>query len=266
MKIFVCHAYRDVLRGFIAENASVRGYQTALAAAAGCQPSYLSQVLHGSVHLTPDHIAGMSAFWRLTEEESEYVFFLLQQERASAPFLKNMARKKIEKLRVQNESIENLGPTPERILLEEALLYYSNWMHQAVHILATLPGGVGVQDIARRLHVSEKMVQEACENLLGLRLLERAENRFCSTKKNIHLQRNSPLCATNHANWRHRALLKMQEPADQNIHYTAIHGLSRADAEKIRLLILELVEKTRALVAPSAEEDAVCLCVDFFAL
>jgi hypothetical protein len=48
------------------------------------------------------------------------------------------------------------------------------------------------------------------------------------------------------------------------LHYTAVHSLSQADFHKIREQLLGMLDRTRAIIAPSAEEDLACLTVDWF--
>ena len=67
-----------------------------------------------------------------------------------------------------------------------------------------------------------------------------------------------------HLNWRKRANENYRRNDPEAIHYTAIHGLSVADVDKIRHLVLKAIEESRAIVAPSKEEDAVCFTCDFF--
>ncbi len=67
-------------------------------------------------------------------------------------------------------------------------------------------------------------------------------------------------------NWRHRALIAATESKEENIHYSAIHALSIDDVERLRRMVLAFLDETRAVVAPSEEQHAVCLNLDLFSL
>ena len=57
--IFVFEDYREYLKTKIEENKLIRGYQSKLATAAGCQRSILSQTVKGKMDLSRDQAAGL---------------------------------------------------------------------------------------------------------------------------------------------------------------------------------------------------------------
>ena len=62
----------DYLDAQIRSNKTVYRYKSSLSEAAGCQLSYLSQVLAGKAQLNPDHAAGLSGFWGHSDFESDF--------------------------------------------------------------------------------------------------------------------------------------------------------------------------------------------------
>jgi len=63
--LFSSENYKAYLKSVLDGPGKERGYQSRLAEAAGCQRSYLSQVVHSTPHLTPEHAMGMAQFWKL---------------------------------------------------------------------------------------------------------------------------------------------------------------------------------------------------------
>ena len=83
--VFESLDYKRYMRQQIAAHGDVYGYKSRLAAAAGCQKSYLSQVLNGAHDLTLEHAAGLAAFWQLPRLDGEYFMELVNWARASSP-------------------------------------------------------------------------------------------------------------------------------------------------------------------------------------
>src|SRR5262249_55560726 len=89
MSPFAYSAYRPYLIA-LCDQPEAKGMRKQLATVAGCQPSYLSQALHGRVHLTEDHLAGIAEFLQLKADEAEFLLLLLREERAGTSVLRRM--------------------------------------------------------------------------------------------------------------------------------------------------------------------------------
>ena len=75
--------YKLFLKKCIAQSEQ-RGFTTRLAEAAGCQRSYFSTVLSGNIHLLPEHLFGICEFLKLSNDESEYLFLVLDYIRVGS--------------------------------------------------------------------------------------------------------------------------------------------------------------------------------------
>ena len=82
MQIFTILDEIEVIERFLSENGGVRAIRSKMAAAAGCQLSYLSQAIARKVQLTPDQGYGIAKFLRLSEVEIEYFMQLVLLKRA----------------------------------------------------------------------------------------------------------------------------------------------------------------------------------------
>ena len=256
--------YRAFIRHKIKENGRLRGYQKQLADVAGCQSSFLSQVLNSHVQLTPDHGAALAGFWTLEDAEAEYFVGLINRERASSPQLRRMIDNRLGELKAGNEDLGMRFSKGHTLTLEHELKYYSRWYMAAVHMCITIRSCRTAKQIAEKLRMPQNVVQSALTALEEINLAEQTTSGWVPTETNIHLPRRSSLNITNHIVWRHLVLNRIQENDPDDIHYTAVHTLSHRDFDKFKKTVFELIETLRAIVDPSPEEEVVCFTLDCF--
>ncbi|MBI3558478.1 MAG: DUF4423 domain-containing protein [Deltaproteobacteria bacterium] len=264
MSLFHTTDYKEVLRKKIEENPGERAYKSSLAAAAGCQLSFLSQVLHAEVQLTPDHAMGLAVHWGLNEDEREYFMGLVQHSRAGSKLLKSALEKKLDAIRARQENLSQRYKKPSLSPGERETLYYSAWHWSAIHILITIPRFQSASAIAERLSLPQSVVEQALITLESMGLALKRGKHWVASQADIHLPKESLLNSIHHANWRNRAISDSQTRSKESIHYTAIHSLSRADFEQVKGLILNLIDSTRKIVGPSKEEELISVCLDCF--
>ncbi len=241
-----------------------RGYQAQLAHAAGCQPSFLSQVLNGPTHLTPDQASGLAAFWNLSDIEAEYFLTLVHLARCSAKAYKAFLLRKLKELEEQRNDISKKLKTP-RSKSKIKLKYYSTWHYAAIHVLLSVPGYQTSDKIARHLRLPLATVDRCLTDLVQMDLIEKGNgDAWRVVSHDIHLEKDSPWTWTNHAHWRVYATQRMQEGGSGHVHYTGIYALSQATAEKLRDMTLQFIADSRKQVALSEEEALVCWQCDFF--
>jgi uncharacterized protein (TIGR02147 family) len=262
--IFSYLEYKEVIRAQVSANREERGYIAKLADAAGCQRSFLSQALHSTVHLTPDHAMGLALFWNLSELEREYFMELVLFNRSGSKQFRKISEEKLKRLREQSE---NIGLRLKKVSpLEEAaqLRFYSAWHASAIHILLTIPEFQTISALARRLAVSEFLVSDCLSMLQQMGLAEQREGRWSAAHSDMHLSKDSPIAWLHHSNWRTKAVADSREGPRDSVHYTALYSLSRADFERLKALCLHWIEESRQLVQPSVEEDLACFVLDWF--
>lgn len=264
MNIFDFTDYKAVLNAQIKASKGHHGYRSELAQAAGCQLSFLSQALHSHVHLTPDHAAGITQYWRLDASERDYFLELVNLARAASPKLRNILERRLADMRARHEDLASRFEKKSKIRTEDHALYYSSWHLSAIHIALTISKLRSAEHLARRFQISEGMAQDSLETLAKIGLAHKQGDQWLPTQNDIHLPKDSPLTSMNHSNWRSRAVLDAYQREHGGIHYTAVHSLSKMDYEKIKEMILKFLDETRAVVRPSPEEELACLSVDWF--
>jgi uncharacterized protein (TIGR02147 family) len=264
LNLFAFDSYKDFLHARVKAEAEAWGLLTKLAKAAGCQRPYLSRVLNGEAHLTAAQAFGLAKFWHLAEDETEYFLGLLEAEKAGSRAYRDYWREKNGKLKEQRENLSKVVDRRAAENNEKDLSYYSSWHWTAIHILVSIPEYQSERVIAERLNLPLPLVADTLQVLESWGAVRRDGGRWKFRAREQHISRDSPLAAFHHANWRNRAVMSAQTRNPENIHYTVVQSLSRSDFQKVRDLVLALVQNAAAIAGPSKEEKLMCLACDFF--
>lgn len=264
INLFRFDSYKDFLRAKVKAEKESWGLLTKLAKAAGCQRPYLSRVLHGEAHLTAAQAFGLARHWRFSEDETEYFLGLLEAEKAGSRAYRDHWLEKNRRLKEQRENLSRVVHRRAAASDEKDLAYYSAWHWTAIHILVSIPEFQTERAIAERLALPPALVAETLQALESWGAVRREGGRWLFRAREQHVSRDSPLAAFHHANWRARAAASAQLRRPEAVHFTVVQSLSRADFEKVRELVLQLIKDTAAIAGPSKEEKLMCLACDFF--
>jgi hypothetical protein len=134
----------------------------------------------------------------------------------------------------------------------------------AIHVLTSIDAFQTPEALANRLQTSKSQILSKIDDLVRMGIVTTDGDRFKSAISNMHVDQESPLNLSNHFQWRHRAMARIIDGDTRNLHYTAVHALSVADIEVLRELLMEFIQRSRAVVEPSAEEEAIGVCCDLF--
>lgn len=265
MEVFAFNDYREYLSYRIKSDEKGRGYQKKLALAAECQSSYLSQVLMGSANLTLDQAMGLCQFWEFDSDESDYFLSLVQWARSGKKSLRSHLEKKMDKLRVKRRKLSDRFKEAGQITQGQEIEYYSTWYLPVIHTMVSVPKLRKPEAIAKALNLELNVVEKALNSLKAIGLVEELREGWTNTARSIHLKSDSPLNFAFHSNIRQMAARDIQknEPG-QSIHYSAIHSLSERDFDRLKEMMISLIERSRSLVADSKEETAIVFGLDFF--
>jgi len=264
--IFELDSYRDIVRAQVDAQKGQRGYLTRLAAAIQCHPSFLSQVLHQSVHLTPDQAASMAEFWNLADDEARYFVDLVMFERSGHPALKRQMKSRLDELRHKRLSISARLKHEKSMSIEAQAYYYSAWYIAAIHVLLSIPRLQTTTVLAQSLRLDLELVNKTLKRLNELNLAKQEQGLWKQTETRVHLPDSSELTSANHSHWRARGLLSVQERASTDVHYTAVFTLSKKDRDRVRKILVDAIEATRQVIGPSPEEEGAVITVDMFGI
>ena len=265
MEVFGFSNYRDYLSFRIESDEEGRGYQKKLATAAGCQSSYLSQVLSTQANLTLEQAIGLSGFWNFDEDETEFFMKLVQYDRAGTPRLREHVLTKMEELRAKHRTLSNRFQDVTSITDGIELEYYSTWYLPVIHTMVAVPEFRHAKAIARQLNLDVAVIENALETLARADLVEKMDYGWTNTARSIHLKSESPLNYTYHKNIREIAGRTMQQGnPGENIHYSAIYSLSKSDFDRIKQQLVAMLDESRSVIIKSKEETAAIFALDFF--
>lgn len=263
-RLLAAKDYRSFLRQVVQEEGQERGYRKRMADQAGCQAAYLSQVLKGSVDLTPEQADRLAVFWELDDAMSEIFLTLVLLGRAGSPGLRERLRTKLEALKEEWRERDATFQQPELSASDRALLYYSRWTYTAVHVLLTIPNLRTVDALARHLSLAKAEIAEALERLEQIGLIEKDGAKWKVKTMSLHAPQGAAAADIHHRNWRVKALGISEAEAGSAVRYTSVHTLSAADMVRVREIMDNAIRESRRVIEPSPEEVGACLVVDYF--
>ena len=264
--IYTFEDYKSYIRARIAEGPREWGLITRLAAAAGCQRSYLSRVLGGSVHLTVEQSHDLCAHWGLGTSETEYFLCLVEIDRAASKTYRAFLERKKSTLKRGFEDLADRVNRPKAELGTREHLYYSAWYWTAIHMLVSIPGFQGIPEISKRLQLPEALVQAVLTQLEEFGYVRRQGHRWSYLGGERHVPRDSPLVALHHGNWRSRAVLDAQVPHARGLHFSVVQSMSRDVQRELNQRLLSFIDEAAKLAGPLAREELVAIGIDFFAV
>ena len=243
-----------------------RGLRSSLAKAADCQAAFVSQVLNGKPHFSPEQALGIAGFMQLSPAETKYFMSLLQLARAGTRELRTYWLSELNSQRLELLNLKNLVGEARVLTNEEKNLYYSSWIYVVVHMLVTIPKYRTIKEIAVAANLSVASVQGALDKLVSLGLVIISGEDFLPGNAQMHLPSDSPMILQHHGNLRAKALDHIARGREKGVHYSTISSLSVKDAQKLRSRLTEVVREYTETVRESPEETLVGFNLDFYEL
>ncbi|RYZ95505.1 MAG: DUF4423 domain-containing protein [Proteobacteria bacterium] len=262
--VYLSDTYREVLKKRIAENANTRGYKTRIAAAAGCHNSYLSQVLGGTVDLTPEQAINLAAFWSFTADATDLFLDLLHRDRAGNVKLREFYERRLKKGRESHDTERASGPPRQNLPPDAESIFFSSWSHAAVLALAFTTDFADEERIAVRLCLPLALVREALTSLESMALIRKSAKGWVAGGSAFHLSRSAPLHATNHVNWRNRAIANVQNRDPDSLHLPHVGAMQRSEIKSIKAKLVHRFDGSRIAADGSIPEDGLALTIDLF--
>lgn len=268
VNIFEYTDYKTYLKALIKES-DVRGYTSRLAEAAGCQVSYLSNSLSGKAHLLQDHAHGLADYLKLTDDERDYFFLILDYQRANNPAYRKYVHKKITERQAVSRDLKSrlrkksLAPSEADPSLQH---YYSNYLYAALHIAVSIPALQDVKSLAKFLGLPDALILNYLKQLQGMGLVEHKGQAWLWKSGDLHLPKDSPWVQTHHANWRLKAITEIHLNRSDSLHFSGVQSLSRKDLDKLRFEMTRWIQQFRETTGPSDPEELICFNLDLFSL
>lgn len=257
--------YKLLILDDISDHSNEKGYRSRLADGMGCQRTYLSQVLHSHIHLTPDHAYHLSEFWKLRELHQEYFLELVNLARAGTPKHRHWIEQKMLALKNKHNDLSERFSQPSLKGQEGEAKYYSNWIWAALHISSSVPRLQSVESLSQRFHLPVVLIQSVLDELVRMELVEKINGHYRITKKSIYTPKGSIHTWSHHSNWRMKAIENIHRYDSNALHYSSLYSMNLKDFQKLKTMCTDFIEKSREVVIDSEkEEDVICFNLDLF--
>lgn len=265
MELFDYTDYKRFVRDWIASQpGGGRGQARQIALHLKVGSVFISQVFSGKRDLSVEQAFELTTYLELSSLQAKYFVLLVQQNRAGTKKLQDHYEDQLEEMRASSRELKNRVKVDRRLSQDAAATYYSSWVYSGVRLATSIPELQQLQKIADHLKISMTQAQTVMEFLLQEGLCTQNQGKYEIGGRTTHLGADSPLSARIHANWRLKAMPKMDSIAPHEIFYTSPVSLAKKDLPEVRKMIVSLVEKYSALVKDSPSETLACLSIDWF--
>jgi len=241
-----------------------RGFASQMARAMGLSSTMLSQVLNGDKNLNHEHATDLAEFLSLNDKETDFLFLLIDLERAGTHKLRVRLKKKMEEEQKKAAQLANRLPIDKELSPETRSVFYSSWMYTGIRSLTALKEFQDTEKISERLQIPKHLVVQILDFLIQEGLLVQHEGQFETGPRRTHLPATHPLVNQHHRNWRIKGVEQMENRSEENLFLTAPLSCSKEVADQIRKKIPGFIEEIFKLVAPSDSELVRCLNIDYF--
>ena len=264
--VFDFRNYKEFLLFVAGGKALRRGMKAKMAEAAGCQPTYISQVLHGKSHLSPEQAERLARFLSLTKEETQFFLLLLNKDRAGSKELKAFYNQQIEERITQRLSVVNRLGANNVLTEEQHAIFYSSWQYLSIHMALTIPELQTREALSAYFNIDLERVDKVLEFLIKTGLAVANKNVYQTGTPVIRLGKDSPHIFRHHSHWRQQAIESLERETNLDLHYSAVVTLSKNDIIKLKERMLEQMKENIAIVRESREEEVYVYNLDFFSL
>ncbi len=261
--------YKRFLLDRIAQAPSAgRGMRRKMADAMKCQVAYVSHILAGDRHLSPEQAEALTRFLGLRNDEAEYFMLLVEQNRAGTRELRAFLDRQLTRRREDHGHLRNRVAIRGKISPENQAVYYSSWHYQAVRMLITIPEFRRPDAIAERLGLKLERVNEILGFFIDNGLARHGpRGQYETVEAEIHLGNDSPLISRLHSNWRIHVLQTLDRKQADDLHYSGAVTLSSSDLPRVREIWMKAVLESHKVIRASSKEERLCvLAADFYEL
>lgn len=254
--------YKDFVNTRFA--AAARGEKQRLAKYIGCQDSYVSLVLAGDRHFSPEQAEATARYLHLDDDETEFFLLLVSLARASTKSLRSYWNRQIEVRRRARLNLRRRVEIAAELSDTDKMVYYSDILFAKIHMCATLEGEWTVARLSERFRVDPTRVVQVVRFLTEKGFIRPTPLGFTGANKYLFLDKSSPFLSQHHANFRLDALEAARERNVENVHLSLAVTMSEKNVSELKTRIALFIEQTSTLIKKSAEEKLMLLNLDFY--
>lgn len=244
-----------------------RGRMKELSDAMRCHPSYVSQVIRGLSYLSVEQAVRLGHHLTLPSLEFEYLVALVERDRAGCRQSRRYFETKLEGLKDQRKNLHNRWAISTLPHEKAELLFFSNWLLQAVHGLCQIAPQLSERDLAVRLQVPQASMSKVIANLEMMGLLRRQDGKWIVSEHQFGLKRGSALSDQYHTTWRLKSIEALMTRGSESGQFLSSTAMISAEvAKEIESELFQFLDRIRSKIMASKSEGIYCLNLDFFPL
>jgi len=265
MSLYDYNDYREFLKDFLRDKTkNQRGSIGKLATSLNVNSAMVSQIIHEKSHLSPEQALRLTKHYGFSNLETEYFMALVSMNRAGDKETKKYYQEKVLSLAKLGETLkEQLNYQNSRKPFDEGV-YYSQWYYSAAWLLTAITPQTK-QSLCGLLNISAEALEPALLFLTEAGLIKHELGKYIYSGSHVHVGKDSKHLRQHHINWRLKAVQALQsDDINQNFHFTGAIVLSKEDVIKISSKILDFLKEFREITGPSANEELLCLNLDWF--
>ncbi len=264
--VFEFRSYKTYLAALAGPSTQRRGMKSKMAAAIGCQPTFISQVFHGKAHLSLEQADQLNLFLGHTTDQSDYFLLLVQRERSGTPSLQRHFDNQIETVLEKRMTATHRLELKTKLSQEAQAKYYCSWQYAAIHIALTIPSLRKPEQLSEFFKIPMGKVNLVLDFLVTHGLAVRKLTSFEPGVQMVRLANDSSHILRHHANWRQAAMESLDREGPKDLHYSGVVSLSAKDVAIIKDRLLEQLKENIEIVRRSPEEELYSYNVDFFSM
>lgn len=265
MDVFSYKDYRTFLDDWlIFEKKHHRMNAYLLAKKINVHPTFISQVLKGHKDLSPEQWLSICKIVKLTEIETDYLHFLLLQNRAGTKEARDFYKKKLDDILKKRLSLKDRIKDHKQLTDQERAIFYSSWIYSAMRLYTACNQGQTLEQLAEKFQLSRIKTDEILNFLCATNLCKFENEKYHLGDQHIHIPANSPFVVRHHTNWRLRAINSFEHTLPEEMNFTAPMSIAKKDFLIIREKIVKLIQDTIEIAKASEAEELATLNIDFF--
>jgi len=241
-----------------------RGIKLKMAEHLSCQTAFVSQVLNGDPNFSLEQGVKLNHFFEHTLDEGRYFLLMLQFLRAGSHELKEFFKAEMKEILEKRSDLKNRLDIKNSLDTTDQQIYYSNWLYACLHMMVAVPEFQTPQAMIRHLNVPREKILEAVAFLEAKGLIQKKGAHYEIGVTKIHLPKDSPQIQRHHTNWRMQAIRAIDFNHSEDLHYSSVISMAKADVPRIKEILIKSIEECRVVIRESKEEKIQSICIDFF--
>jgi uncharacterized protein (TIGR02147 family) len=265
MTIYTYTDYRLYLGHYIAKlPKNGRGEVGRMAEAMGVHPSLLSQVMAESKNLNLEQAQELCEYLKLTTQESEHFFLMVQYQRAGTKKLQDHFKKKLKHSYESSIEVSQKVRQDKKLTEDDKSLFYSHWHFVAIWLFTSIGKGKTLEDVASEFKLSREDASKILTFLTNTGLCLYGKEKYTMGPQSIHISRESPHLLRHHTNWRLRSIEACDKISQEEMIITAPISISESDLKKVRARLTEVLKEVVDAAIASEADRVACFNLDFF--